>query len=71
MTSWNDLLDWEYQKSNLRFDIKKLTVFADTDEKSESLQQMGSGENWLACHLFIHFALHKYFIDTKRPVFSA
>ena len=68
MTSWNDLLDWEYQKSNLRFDIKKLTVFADTDEKSESLQQMGSGENWLACHLFIHFALHKHFIDKKRPV---
>lgn len=68
MTSWNDLLDWEYQKSNLRFDIRKLTVFADTDEKSESLQQMGSGENWLACHLFIHFALHKHFIDKKRPV---
>ncbi len=68
MTSWNDLLDWEYQKSNLRFDIRKLTVFADTDEKSESLQQMGSGENWLACHLFIHFALHKHFIDKKSPV---
>lgn len=68
MASWNDLLDWEYQKSNLRFDIKKLTVFADTDEKSESLQQMGSGENWLACHLFIHFALHKHFIDKKSPV---
>lgn len=68
MTSWNSKIDWEYQSSNLRFDIKKLTVFADTDEKSESLQQMGSGENWLACHLLIHFALHKHFIDKKRPV---
>lgn len=68
MTSWNNKLDWEYQNSNLRFDLKKLTLFADTDEKSESLQQMGSGENWLACHLFIHFALHKHFLDKSRPV---
>lgn len=68
MTSWREMLDWEYQKANLRFDIKKLTLFADTDERSESLQEMGSGENWLACHLFIHFALHKHFIDKNRPV---
>lgn len=68
MTSWRDKLEFEYKNSNLRFDINKLTVFADSDEKTESLQQMGSGENWLACHLLIHFALHKHFIDKKRPV---
>ena len=68
MTSWNKKLTWEHQEDNLRFDIKKLTLFADTDKKSESLQEMGSGENWLACHLIVHLALHKYFIDTKRPV---
>lgn len=68
MSSWSDKLSWEYKNYNLRFDPKKLTLFADSDEKSESLQQMGSGENWLACHLFIHLALHKHFIDKKRPV---
>lgn len=68
ISSWSDKLSWEYQEFNLRFNIKKLTIFADSDNKSESLQQMGSGENWLACHLLIHLALHKHFIDTKRPV---
>lgn len=68
MSSWSNKLNWEYQSYNLRFDIKKLTVFADSDTKSESLQHMGSGENWLACHLLVHMALHKHFIDKKRPV---
>ncbi len=68
ISNWSNQLNWEYQDFNLRFNIKKLTIFADSDRKSESLQQMGSGENWLACHLLIHLALHKHFIDTKRPV---
>jgi len=68
ITKWSHKLNWEYQNFNLRFNIKKLTIFADSDKKSESLQQMGSAENWLACHLLIHLALHKHFIDTKRPV---
>jgi hypothetical protein len=31
-------------------------------------QGMGGGENWLGCHLIAYLALHKYFIDEKRPV---
>jgi hypothetical protein len=69
MTSWNKKLEWEYTDYNLRFDVNKLTVFADSiDGKSEALNEMGSGENWLACHLIVYLALHKHFIDTKRPV---
>ena len=69
MTSWNKKLEWEYTDYNLRFDVNKLTVFADSvDGKSEALNEMGSGENWLACHLIVHLALHKHFIDTNRPV---
>ncbi len=69
MSSWSDKLEWEYTNHNLRFGINKLTVFADSiDGESEALYDMGSGENWLACHLFIHLALHQYFIETKRPV---
>ena len=69
MTSWNKKLEWEYTDYNLRFDVNKLTVFADSvDGNSEALNEMGSGENWLACHLIVHLALHKHFIDTNRPV---
>ena len=69
MTSWSNKMEWEYKNYNLRFNANKLTVFADSvDGTSEALYDMGSGENWLACHLFIHLALHKHFIDTNRPV---
>jgi hypothetical protein len=32
------------------------------------MQQMGSGQNWLWCHLTVYFALHKHFIEQNRPV---
>jgi len=68
MTSWASKLDLEHQDAPIRFDIKKLTIFADTPNKSISLNNMGSGANWVAYHLLIHFALHKYFIKATRPV---
>lgn len=68
MTEWEKLLDLEHQSSPIRFDIKKLTIFADTPKKSIQLSNMGSGANWVAFHLLIHFALHKYFIEAERPV---
>lgn len=68
MTSWSKQLDLEHQDSPIRFDIKKLTIFADTPTKSIPLYQMGSGANWVAYHLLIHFALHKHFIKAGRPV---
>lgn len=68
MTNWSKNLDLEHQKSPIRFDIKKLTIFADTPTKSIPLNQMGSGANWVAYHLLIHFALHKHFVNAIRPV---
>lgn len=68
MTHWADQLDIEYKDSPIRFDLKKLTLFADTAQKSIPLGLMGSGANWVAYHLLIHFALHKLFIQTNRPV---
>ena len=32
------------------------------------MERMGSGANWLGCHLITLLALHKYFIGKKRPV---
>lgn len=68
MSSWVKGLDLEHQDAPIRFDIKKLTIFADTPTKSIQLSQMGSGANWVAYHLLIHFALHKHFIQANRPV---
>lgn len=68
MTNWSQNLDLEHQSAPIRFDIKKLTIFADTPTKSIPLNQMGSGANWVAYHLLIHFALHKHFVKANRPV---
>lgn len=68
MTTWASSLDLEHQEAPIRFDIKKLTIFADTPSKSISLNHMGSGANWVAYHLLIHFALHKHFVKANRPV---
>jgi len=67
MTLWKDQLDIEYQDSPIRFDLKKLTLFADTPQKPIPLSLMGSGANWVAYHLLIHLALHKLFIRDNRP----
>jgi hypothetical protein len=32
------------------------------------MYEMGSGENWLGCHLLTYLALHKWFVERKRPV---
>lgn len=68
MTNWASGLDLEHQDAPIRFDIKKLTIFADTPTKSIALNHMGSGANWVAYHLLIHFALHKHFVKANRPV---
>jgi hypothetical protein len=68
MTNWSKNLDLEYQDAPIRFDLKKLTIFADTPTKSIPLNQTGSGANWIAYHLLIHFALHKHFVKANRPV---
>lgn len=52
----------------IKFDIKKLTLFIISAERKIPFNQTGSGENWVAYHLLIHFALHKYFVTNKRPV---
>lgn len=68
MSRWVEKLDVEYKNSPIRFDINKLTIFADTINKPIGLGQMGSGANWVSYHLLIHFALHQHFIQLDRPV---
>jgi Protein of unknown function (DUF3732) len=68
MTEWANFLELEHQESPYRLDVKKLTVIADREERPIPMDRMGSGENWLGCHLIAHLALHKHFIEKQRPV---
>lgn len=68
MSNWVHSLDVEYEDALIRFDLAKLTLIADTDNKSIPLSHLGSGANWVSYHLLIHFALHQHFIQTNRPV---
>jgi len=68
MTQWAKDLELEHSNSPYRLDIKNLTVVADQEDRPIPMYRMGSGENWLGCHLISHLALHKYFIQKNRPV---
>jgi hypothetical protein len=68
MTKWAEELQLEHSNSPYRLDLKNLTVIADQEERPIPMYRMGSGENWLGCHLVSHLALHKYFIQRGRPV---
>ena len=47
MSNWVKDLDVEYENALIRFDLSKLTLIADLDNKSIPLSQMGSGANWV------------------------
>ncbi len=68
MTEWARDLELEHSKYPLRFDIKKLTIVADTDDGPVSMGRMGSGENWVGYHLIAHLVLHEWFVKHSRPV---
>lgn len=67
MSQWAKELDLEHSEFPYRFDLAKLTVMVDRD-RPVPLQQLGSGSNWLGCHLITLFAFHTFFIQNKSPV---
>ena len=67
MTKWAKELKLEHCDYPYRLDLNKVTVVVDR-ERPVPLQQLGSGSNWLGCHLIALFALHKYFIQNRCPV---
>jgi hypothetical protein len=68
MTEYSDRLDLEHRGSQLRLDLRALTVVADTLNGPVPLSRMGSGENWVGYHVLVHLALHKWFRQKDRPV---
>jgi hypothetical protein len=68
MTDYSGRLDLEHRGSQLRLDIRNLTVIADTLSGPVPLFRMGSGENWVGYHVLAHLALHRWFRQKGRPV---
>lgn len=68
MTQWARDLILEHSTHPLRFDLKKLTIVADTADGPIPMERMGSGENWVGYHLIAHLALHQWFVQRDRPV---
>ncbi|OMR74956.1 DUF3732 domain-containing protein [Burkholderia pseudomallei] len=63
-----ETLKLEFSDSPVRFDVRNLTVIADTLDGPVPLKRMGSGENWVGYHLVVHLALHEWFAQKNRPV---
>lgn len=68
MSLWAETLRLEHSEFPLRLDLKRLTVVADGDTGPIPMERMGSGENWVGYHLIAHLALHKWFVQHRRPV---
>lgn len=68
LTKWADRLDLEHQGNPFRLDLRSLQIVADTENGPIRMDRMGSGANWLGCHLIAHLALHSLFVQKTRPV---
>lgn len=68
MSDWARTLELEHSKYPLRFNLKNLTIVADTSDGPIPMERMGSGENWVGYHLIGHLALHQWFTQHQRPV---
>lgn len=68
LTEWARRLGLEHSASPMRFDLKKLTLVADTLDGAVPMSRIGSGENGVGFHLIAHLALHQWFVQRKRPV---
>lgn len=58
---------FEFEKSylpiNLRFSFETFDLYHLQGEEKIYLRSMGSGANWLYCHIALFLALHKYFAE--------
>lgn len=67
MTAWAGELQLEFAPNPFRINFQDLTVEVSRNGRLP-MYRMGSGKNWLGCHLISHFALHQYFLKHRRPV---
>lgn len=66
---WLPDLDIEEPISNISLDIKNLTLKVNYNGRQSFLWEVGSGSNWLSCHLAIMIGLHRFFrMANHNPV---
>lgn len=68
ITEYVQNLKLEHSAGRTRLDLGRLTVVSETPERTIRLEEMGSGDNWVGCHLAVHFALHNWFRQKSSPV---
>lgn len=68
LTKYATDLGLEHREKLLRLDPRRLTVVADAIDRSTTLLQMGSAENWVGYHVATHLSLHDFFRSSRRPV---
>ena len=68
ISKWARHLELEHSNYPLRFNLKKLTIVADTPDGPIPMERMGSAENWVGYHLIGHLVFHKWFTQQSRPV---
>lgn len=68
LTEWAERLELEHSGNPFRLDLRRLQVVADAETGPIPMDRMGSGANWLGCHLIAHLALHTWFVRKERPV---
>jgi hypothetical protein len=68
MTQYAKDLELEHSDGRTWLDLRRLTVVSETRHGSIRLENMGSGDNWVGCHVLTHVALHNLFRERDRPV---
>ena len=68
LSEWAERLELEHSGNPFRLDIRKLQIVADAEAGPIPMDRMGSGANWLGCHLIAHLAIHSWFVKKGRPV---
>jgi len=68
MTKISESLDFEkeLQPGVMRFDLKKFDFYYNFEKKDIRLSEMGSGANWLACHLSLFLSMLHLFCKEKE-----
>lgn len=66
--AYAERLELEHSAEDVRLDLAKLTVIADTATGPAPLSRIGSAKNWVGYHLATHLALHRFFNRQDRPV---
>lgn len=68
MSTWAKQLNIEHSEYPMRLDVQNLTVRGFDGVEPITMAKMGSGANWVGCHLIAHLGLHEWFVKQDRPV---